>query len=107
MSGRYQRRSTAQWISRSSACFDPRATCRGALPPAGTITEAGSSAGSRVGGHRPRRAQSLSRRRCGGSRSSLTQIVVLTVPVRVLSTPAAEYEVTAKYQVPDVRFVTV
>jgi hypothetical protein len=33
--------------------------------------------------------------------------VVLTVPVRVLSTPVEEYEVTAKYQVPVDRFVTV
>jgi hypothetical protein len=33
--------------------------------------------------------------------------VVLIMPVRVLSTPVEEYEVTAKYQVPDGRFVTV
>jgi hypothetical protein len=33
--------------------------------------------------------------------------LVLTVVVRVLSTPSAEYEVTAKYQVPEVRPVTV
>jgi hypothetical protein len=33
--------------------------------------------------------------------------VVLTVPVRVLSTPVEEYDVTAKYQVPGDRFVTV
>jgi hypothetical protein len=35
------------------------------------------------------------------------QIFVLITPVRTLSTPAAEYEVTAKYQVPAGRLVTV
>ena len=39
-------------------------------------------------------------------RGSLTQIVVVTVLVRVLSTPSAEYEVSAKYQVPEARPVT-
>ncbi len=33
--------------------------------------------------------------------------MVLTVRVRVLSTPAEEYEVTVKYQVPEDRSVTV
>ena len=33
--------------------------------------------------------------------------MVLTVDVRVLSTPSAEYDVTAKYQVPEVRPVIV
>lgn len=35
------------------------------------------------------------------------QIVVLTTAERPLSTPAAEYEVTAKYHVPEVRLLTV
>jgi hypothetical protein len=34
-------------------------------------------------------------------------MVVLTTPLRELSTPVEEYEVTAKYQVPDGRLLTV
>jgi len=34
-------------------------------------------------------------------------MLVLTTPLRVLSTPVEEYEVTAKYQVPDDRLDSV
>jgi hypothetical protein len=34
-------------------------------------------------------------------------MVVLTTPLRELSTPVEEYEVTAKYQVPDGRLLIV
>ena len=46
----------------------------------------------------------VSTRRAG---SAADQIFVLITPERPLSTPAEEYEVTAKYQVPGARLLIV
>jgi hypothetical protein len=76
-----------------------RCECGGGKPRGGEVPGA-------EGVHRPRLALSLGRRRHGGSRAG-AQMVVLTTPLRELSTPVEEYEVTAKYQVPDGRLLTV
>ena len=60
----------------------------------------------------PASANRWGRRRCWGSHCWVLarrkpQIVALTTPLRVLSIPSEEYDVTAKYQVPEGRLLIV